>query len=361
MEGHNLGPGVAWAATSGDTVTLLDRAVPLDPGRADLFETVIERIEEGRTARGGRLLAGLGVRYVVLLHRLAPAPFIGIDDARPVPPGLASAMRDQLDLELVEGTNSAVDMFVNTAWVPMRALYAPGFDEGIEDFTDLEARPLTTGASLFSGDGPPWTARVGDAAEILVSHTPRPGWAMSMDTEEVPRREAMSWTRAYRLETPERCSCTTRRPGGAAAASWSAWPRPSCWCSRGCAGVWSGPDEVDAGARHDRHRRPAAGGCADRSSGAPGIGSLPTVRIGPGCPDRRREHVVLPGRQRPRGDSRADGPDGQRIRFAENRHRVCPSGRFRAAGCVDGRDGHRAPRPRLLHRPTPSVARSGSE
>ena len=201
VEGHNLGPGVAWAATAGDTVTLLDRAVPLDPGRADLFETVIERIEEGQTARGGRLLAGLGVRYVVLLHRLAPAPFIGVDDARPVPPALASAMRDQLDLELVEGTNSAVDMFVNTAWVPMRALYAPGFDEGIEDFTDLEARPLATGASLFSGDGPPWTARVGDGAEILVSHTPRPGWEMSMDGEAVPRREALSWTRAYRLET----------------------------------------------------------------------------------------------------------------------------------------------------------------
>ena len=201
VEGHNLGPGVAWAATTGDKVTLLDRAVPLDPGRADLFETVIERIEQGRTARAGRLLAGLGVRYVVLLHRLAPAPFVGTDEARPVPPDLAAAMRDQLDLELVEGTNSAVDMFVNTAWVPMRALYAPGFDEGIEDFTDLEARPLATGASVFSGDGPPWTARVDDGAEVLVSHTPRPGWEMSMDGEAVPRREALAWTRAYRLKT----------------------------------------------------------------------------------------------------------------------------------------------------------------
>ena len=196
-EGHSLAPGVAWAATAGDSVTLLDRAVPLDRGRADLFETVIEEIEEGRTARGGRLLAGVGVRYVVLLHRLAPAPFIGEDDARPVPADLTAAMRDQLDLELVEGTNSAVDMFVNTAWVPMRALYPPGFDEGIDDFADLEARPLTTGASLFSTDGPPWTASVGDGAEILVSHTPRPGWELTVDGETAPRREALSWTRVY--------------------------------------------------------------------------------------------------------------------------------------------------------------------
>ena len=198
VEGHSLAPGVAWAATGGDSVTLVDRAVPLDQGRADLFESVISEIEQGRTARGGRLLAGLGVRYVVLLHRLAPAPFVSSGDARPVPAGLAGAMHDQLDLELVEGTNSAVDMFVNTAWVPMRALYPPGFDEGIEDFTDLEAHPLTTGASLFSSDGPPWTARIPGGAEILVSHTPRPGWELSADGEPVPRREALSWTRVYR-------------------------------------------------------------------------------------------------------------------------------------------------------------------
>ncbi len=196
-EGHSLAPGVAWAATVGDSVTLLDRAIPLDRGRADLFATVIEEIEQGRTARGGRLLAGLGVRYVVLLHRLAPAPFVSEEDSRPVPADLVAAIRDQLDLELVEGTNSAVDMFVNTAWVPMRALYPPGFDEGIEDFTDLEVRPLTPGSPMFSGDGPPWTARIPDKAEILISHTPRPGWDLTVDGEPVPRREALSWTRAY--------------------------------------------------------------------------------------------------------------------------------------------------------------------
>ena len=198
VEGHSLAPGVAWAATAGDSVTLLDRAVPFDRGRADLFETVIGEITEGRTARGGRLLAGLGVRYVVLLHRLAPAPFADESDARPVPARLAAAMHNQLDLELVEGTNSAVDMFVNTAWVPMRALYPPGFDEGIEDFTDLEARPLATGASLFSGAGPPWAARIPEGAEILVGHTPRPGWELTAGGEPVPRREALSWARVYR-------------------------------------------------------------------------------------------------------------------------------------------------------------------
>ena len=197
VEGHSLAPGVAWAATAGESVTIADRAVPLDPGRADLFETVIEEIDSGRTTRGGRLLAGLGVRYIVLLHRLAPAPFIGDEAARPVPSGLVAAFRNQLDLELVEGTNSAVDMFVNTSWVPMRAVHAPGFDRGIDEITNLEAHPISAGASVFSGAGPPWSAEIPDGAEILVVHTPRPGWELRVDGDAVPRREALSWARAY--------------------------------------------------------------------------------------------------------------------------------------------------------------------
>ena len=79
----------------------------------------------------------------------------------------------------------------------MRALYPPGFDEGIEDFADLEVRPLIAGSSMFSGTGPPWTARIPGNAEILISHTPRPGWGLTVDGEPVPRREALSWARAY--------------------------------------------------------------------------------------------------------------------------------------------------------------------
>ena len=197
VEGHSLGSGVAWATTAGDSVTIADRALPSDAGRADLVETVIDDIDAGRTTRGGRLLAGLGVRYVVLLHRLAPAPFVTEDEARPVPAGLVAAIRNQLDLELVEGTNTAVDMFVNTSWAPMRALHAPGFDEGVDSIRDLEAHPIRAGAPVFSGGGPPWSAEIPDGAEVLVAHTPRPGWELSVDGEPAPRREALSWARAY--------------------------------------------------------------------------------------------------------------------------------------------------------------------
>ena len=56
---------------------------------------------------------------------------------------------------------------------------------------------MAAGSPMFSGDGPPWTARIPDNAEILISHTPRPGWELTVDGEAVPRREALSWARAY--------------------------------------------------------------------------------------------------------------------------------------------------------------------
>ncbi len=197
VEGHSLEPGVAWAVTAGDSVTIVDRALPVDAGRADLIESAITDIDGGRTTRAGRVLAGMGVRYVVLLHRLAPAPFVGEDQARPVPAGLAAAIRNQLDLELVEGTNSAVDMFVNTSWTPMRAVHAPGFDEGVDEIADLEAHPITPGVPVFSGAGPPWSGEIPDGAEVLVGHTPRPGWELTVGGETAPRREALAWARAY--------------------------------------------------------------------------------------------------------------------------------------------------------------------
>ena len=197
VEGRSLAPGVAWAATSGDSVTLVDRAVPFDKGRADLVETVMEEITSGSTARGGRMLAGLGVRYVVLLHRLAPAPFVAAEDSQPVPAAISAGLRSQLDLEVLGGTNSAVDVFVNSSWVPARSLQAPGFDRGIADITDLAARSIGSGAALFSGDGPPWSGSVPEGAEVLVVHTPRPGWELNVAGSNVPRREALSWARAY--------------------------------------------------------------------------------------------------------------------------------------------------------------------
>ncbi len=196
VEGRSLTGGLAWAVTSGEEVTIIDRAVPADAGSSELFEDVLSSLIATETSRGGRLLAGLGVRYVVVVHRLSPAPFSPAGDESPSSL-VVPALRSQLDLELRQGTNRAVDIFENTAWVPARSVQAAGFDRDITSVGDLLARPLSGGSAIFSGDGPPWSAPVPSGVELLVTQTPRPGWDLTLDGEPTERREALGWTRAY--------------------------------------------------------------------------------------------------------------------------------------------------------------------
>ena len=153
IQGRAVAGGLAWAASIDEQATILDRAIPVDGGEFGLVDEVIASVLEGRTARVGRQLAGLGIRYVVLLERLAPAPFSSAESAVPMPAAVLDAFGDQLDLQLIEGTNSALHLFLNTSWTPVRAALPPGFDIGIDGLSDLERSPLGAGAGVLPGRG----------------------------------------------------------------------------------------------------------------------------------------------------------------------------------------------------------------
>ena len=119
VEGRHLDNGLAWAVTSGGRITIADRSITADPGMADPIKTTLEGIVAGDTIRGGRCLADFGVRYVVLVHRLAPAPF---PSQQKISPAVSSvwieAFNSQLDMQQVQGINSALTLLNNTSWAP---------------------------------------------------------------------------------------------------------------------------------------------------------------------------------------------------------------------------------------------------
>ena len=78
----------------------------------------------GRTSRLGRLLAPMGVQYLVVVDRAAPQPFARREV--PVPAGAVAALREQLDLTEVELNPGLVLFEVQQPW-PLRS-----------DITDLE-------------------------------------------------------------------------------------------------------------------------------------------------------------------------------------------------------------------------------
>ncbi len=196
-EGRPLEGGLAWVATLDGLPTVADRTVAPDLGSAGLMVGVLDNVVSGSTQRAGRLLGGLGVRYVVLLERLAPAPYSSDSQARPTPDVVIDAFGRQLDLRQIVGSNSATRVYENTEWTSVRAAAVAGFDQGVTELADLGVEPLTGTVGVLSGIGHEITGPIPEGTEILVSQTPDTNWVLTVGDEEAARRVANGWAHAF--------------------------------------------------------------------------------------------------------------------------------------------------------------------
>ena len=119
---HVFAPGLAWALLPNSRLTMLNQFSSSSADSENLVRPLIAAIADGTTERVGRLLAPLGVRYVVvpLLDRVrstSDAPFA-------VPRGLLDSLGEQLDLRHVYGPASMA-IFENSQWVPVTSMLSP--------------------------------------------------------------------------------------------------------------------------------------------------------------------------------------------------------------------------------------------
>ena len=140
---------------------------------------------EGGTARLGRLLAPMGVRYIVLPRKVANRSRAG---ARLTPPDeLSRALASQLDLRLLPAEGAAV-VYENEAWGPVRSLLdpaapAPGSAGRGADLA--AARPV------LSGRGPQrFVGTVPGPGRLLVSESAHPSWHLAVGGRREGRRAA---------------------------------------------------------------------------------------------------------------------------------------------------------------------------
>jgi hypothetical protein len=175
--------------------TISDRMVAPDEGAAGLVEDTISEAIAGDTMRLGRTLGGLGIRYVVLLDRLAPAPFSaeGAGVSQPV----SNALGRQLDLRRLEGINTAMELYVNTEWTSVRAAASVGFDEGRQTLADLATAPLTGSVGVLAGRGDRLTDVMPDDAELYLAQTHDTGWGLVVDGERAGRRRSLDWATVF--------------------------------------------------------------------------------------------------------------------------------------------------------------------
>lgn len=195
--------GLAWGLSSGGSPGVADRWIN-PSGPASLVSEGLQLAAEGRSERLGRLLGPLGIRYLVVAERSAPARSEAT--LRPPPAGVAATLAQQLDLRSID-VDPALTIYENAAWVPERAVLSLAGDGNVAaavasddpfkatvglDFSssgavlDRERSP-----TRFEGEVPAGTAYLAAAASSR--------WELRSGGEVVERSDAFGWANAFEV------------------------------------------------------------------------------------------------------------------------------------------------------------------
>ncbi len=154
-------PGVNMGMSDGITPVMSQR-YRLDGGSS--VEAVSEALTaalEGRTARLGRGISPMSIRYVVVVDRPAPEPFATAEVAMPV--GVVDTLEEQLDLRRIL-VGPGIDLFeVTAAWPPR------------SDITTAPDPGNTPDSVLGRGFGTSFSGKLDDESIVAQSVTGDPG------------------------------------------------------------------------------------------------------------------------------------------------------------------------------------------
>ncbi len=198
----NLGYGIAFAVANGRGASLDDLSEAAPTRTGDAGSRAVRGIVRGTTARAGRLLAPLGVRFIVV-------PIIdgGLSTrSHPVaePRGLVDAMSRQLDFKR-RYSSPDLAIFENSAWVPVASLLTTSGAEASKSAgaESMIANDLTGATPVLPSVGALRESSV--RAETGTLHLSVPyttHWKVTVDGAEVPVRPAFGLTNAYDIATP---------------------------------------------------------------------------------------------------------------------------------------------------------------
>jgi GT2 family glycosyltransferase len=204
---------LGYVVTDDGPATLVTQWAPGSSSAVGALEETLRHLVSRDTPRVGRLLAPLGVRYVVV-------PLI--DGARsqrtqtlPVPDGLLESLRVQLDFRRQYFANDLV-IYENTSWVPTLAqLTAEGVTAsktaGSEELVLSDLRGATPVKSGFVPGRATQKLKVGGGTvSAAVPYSAR--WGLSVNGKPVPSRPAFGATQAFDIagDVPAETTATLR-------------------------------------------------------------------------------------------------------------------------------------------------------
>ena len=202
---------VAYASTDRGVPTVLDRFAGPPPGATHLLADSLHLAQARKTNRLGRLLAPMGVRYIVIQSRLAPGS-TSVTGQRQAPKDLTDLLAQQLDLEQVPVTEGLL-VYRNTAWVPTRAVLPPRAGDHTS-YTDAVADDLRGARTALRDDVGEEGAKgpVPKAGDLLVASTADKGWQLKIDGVVAGRSETYGWANQFNAGRAGEGTLTYRTP-----------------------------------------------------------------------------------------------------------------------------------------------------
>ncbi len=183
--GVPLDDDMAFFTTDSQGIDISDQWV----GRLDAptrqIQAFVADAVNGDTSRLGEKLAPLGIRFVVFVERIAPAPFV--DEVYEAPETLVSSFGGQLDIRRISTVNRAMRVYANDAWFSTRS--AGLVVDPVRPRPDAAALIDRTGAASFAG-------RI-DTDSVVYVAAPTNGWKLTVGGERVPRQEAFGWASSF--------------------------------------------------------------------------------------------------------------------------------------------------------------------
>ncbi len=183
----------SWSLGSVEGVNLgfsqgLDPALPLrwrldGGGSVADASAALTAAMEGRTARMGRAVSPMAVRYVIVVDRPAPEPFASTEVA--MPEGVIDALEEQLDLRRIL-VGPGIDLFeVSAPWPPR------------SDITEPPEPGTAPPGVLAKGFGTHFSGELDRGTIVAQSVTADPGWHLEVSGSEATRENLFSWGQKF--------------------------------------------------------------------------------------------------------------------------------------------------------------------
>lgn len=195
VAGWHLDDESGMGVTNHGMATMEELWAPGDPHGSEAISDALDLATRSETTRMGRILADMGVRYIVLPRQNVPLPYRTA--AHPPPQRLLAALDDQLDLARMS-VNDAVVVYRNEAWNAGQRLYPSDLDPGTSVSDALDA-PI--GLAVRGRVDPNRTSRLTvPAAGILATGQPADSsWRLTVDGKAAKPVTLWGWEQGFEV------------------------------------------------------------------------------------------------------------------------------------------------------------------